>query len=68
MTDAQMIQGLMAMQEQFMLDGDDSHDELLSQVIARIMYLPKQVDKMLHPSNSTQDINKVIQFIWGAPE
>jgi hypothetical protein len=66
MTDAQMIQGLMAMQEQFMLAGDDSHDELLSQAIARIMYLPKQVDKMLHPSSP--DINKVIQFIWGAPE
>lgn len=68
MTDAKMIQGLMALQEQFMLAGDDSHDELLSQVIARIMYLPKQVDKMLHPTNSTQDINKVIQFIWGVPE
>ena len=68
MTDAKMIQGLMALQEHFMLAGDDSHDELLSQVIARIMYLPKQVDKMLHPTNSTQDINKVIQFIWGVPE
>jgi hypothetical protein len=68
MTDAQMIHGLMALQEQFMLAGDDSHDELLSQAIARIMYLPKQVDKMLHPTNSIQDINKVIQFIWGAPE
>jgi len=66
MTDAEMIRGLMAIQERFMLAGDDSHDELLSQCIARIMYLPKQVDKMLHPS--TNDINKVISFIWGVPE
>ena len=68
MSDAEMIRGLMAIQEQLMLAGDDSHDELLSQCIARIMYLPKQVDKMLHPTNSTQDINKVISFIWGVPE
>jgi hypothetical protein len=68
MTDAEMIRGLMAIQERFMLAGDDSHDEMLSQCIARIMYLPKQVDKMLHPTNSTQEINKVISFIWGVPE
>jgi hypothetical protein len=68
MTDAEMIRGLMAIQERFMLAGDDSNDELLSQCIARIMYLPKQVDKMLHPTNSTQEINKVISFIWGVPE
>ena len=70
MSDAEMIRGLMAIQEQLMLAGDDSHYELLAQVIARLMYLPRQVDKMNHPSvtSSTDEISKVISFIWGVPE
>lgn len=70
MTDAEMIRGLMALQEQLIIAGDERHDDVLSHVIARLMYLPRQVDKMNHPSvtSSTDEINKVISFIWGVPE